>query len=162
MSVHASAALSFGHEPRCLLQSWAGPIAALGPERKYSPAVQPIYRDSMQSYIGHGSASRDRSALQSKRNAIPVSGHVGLQGCDMLKIPHCLDNRITDGGKVSPTHRLRSTPQKLYFYATGTHFCYRLSKPQGPVRPEGLGKLKKFSQLIGSRNRDLPAYSTVS
>jgi hypothetical protein len=29
-----------------------------------------------------------------------------------------------DGGKVvSPTHRPRSTPQKHYFSASGTHFC---------------------------------------
>jgi hypothetical protein len=36
----------------------------------------------------------------------------------MLRIPHCLDNRLTDGGKVvSPTHRPRSTPHKHYFSA---------------------------------------------
>jgi hypothetical protein len=35
-----------------------------------------------------------------------------------------LDNRLTDGGTfVSPTHRPRSTPQKHYFSASGTHFC---------------------------------------
>jgi hypothetical protein len=28
----------------------------------------------------------------------------------MLRIPHCLDNRLTEGGKVvSPMHRTRST-----------------------------------------------------
>jgi hypothetical protein len=63
----------------------------------------------------------------------------------MLRIPHYLDNRLTDGGKVvSPTHPPHFTPQKNhYFYVSGTHFCYRLSKPKGLVRPEGLGKLKK-------------------
>jgi hypothetical protein len=30
------------------------------------------------------------------------------------------------------------------------------------VRPEGLGKLKKFIHLIGSRARDVPACSIVS
>jgi hypothetical protein len=31
----------------------------------------------------------------------------------MLRIPHCLDSRLTDGGwVVSPTHRPHSTPQK--------------------------------------------------
>jgi hypothetical protein len=29
------------------------------------------------------------------------------------------------------------------------------------MRLEGLGKLKKFIHLIGSRTRDLPAYITV-
>jgi hypothetical protein len=39
----------------------------------------------------------------------------------MLKIPHCLDNRLTDGGKVvSPTHQPHFTPQKHdYFYVSG-------------------------------------------
>jgi hypothetical protein len=52
-------------------------------------------------------------------------------------------------------------PQKRYFSASGTHFSYRLSKPQGLVRPEGLGKLKKFIHLIGTRTRDFLAYSIV-
>jgi hypothetical protein len=65
----------------------------------------------------------------------------------MLRIPHCLDNRLIDGGKaVSPTHPPHFTPLKhFYFSVSGTHFCLRLSKPQGVVRPEGLGKLKIFS-----------------
>jgi hypothetical protein len=43
----------------------------------------------------------------------------------------------------------------------GAHFCYRLSKPQGLVRPEGLGQFKKFIHLNGPPTRDLPACSTV-
>jgi hypothetical protein len=70
----------------------------------------------------------------------------GLQGCEMLRIPHCLHSRLTDGGKVvSPTRRLRSTPQKHYSSASGAHFCSGLSEPQSLVRPEGLGKLKKIN-----------------
>jgi hypothetical protein len=59
----------------------------------------------------------------------------------MLRIPHCLDNRLIDGGKVvSLTHTPHFTPQKHYyllnvsvqlankrglkkFNVTGTHFC---------------------------------------
>jgi hypothetical protein len=42
----------------------------------------------------------------------------------MLRISHCLDNRLTDGGKVfSSTHRAQPTPQKHYFPPSGTHFC---------------------------------------
>jgi hypothetical protein len=48
------------------------------------------------------------------------------------------------------------TPQKHYFYASGTHFCQRLSKSQGLMRPEGLDKFIKIIHLIGSRTRDLP------
>jgi hypothetical protein len=44
----------------------------------------------------------------------------------MLRIPHCLDNRLIGGGKVvSPTHRPYFTPQKHYYFkVSGTHFCY--------------------------------------
>jgi hypothetical protein len=60
----------------------------------------------------------------------------------MLKIPHGLDNRLTDGGKVvSPTHP--------------PHFT-----PQGLVRPEGLGKFKK-NHLIGYGTSDLPVFIIV-
>jgi hypothetical protein len=42
----------------------------------------------------------------------------------MLRIPHCLDNRLKDGGNfISPTHQPRSNPQKYCFSAFGTHFC---------------------------------------
>jgi hypothetical protein len=41
----------------------------------------------------------------------------------MLRIPHCLDSRLTDGGKdVISMHRPRSTPQKHYYVSvSGTH-----------------------------------------
>jgi hypothetical protein len=49
------------------------------------------------------------------------------------------------GKVVSLTHRQRSTSQKHYFSASGTHFSKRLFEPQGLGLPEGLGKIKKFS-----------------
>jgi hypothetical protein len=65
----------------------------------------------------------------------------------MLRIPHCLDNRLTDGGKVvSPMHLSHFTPQKhFYLYVYGTNFCLRLSELQGVVRLKGLGKFKKIT-----------------
>jgi hypothetical protein len=41
-------------------------------------------------------------------------------------------------------HRPRSTSQKHYFSASGTHVYSKLSKPQGLLRPEELGSLMKF------------------
>jgi hypothetical protein len=35
------------------------------------------------------------SKFESK--TIPVTGREGVEGCEMLWIPHCLDNRLTDG-----------------------------------------------------------------
>jgi hypothetical protein len=68
----------------------------------------------------------------------------------MLTIPHCLENRLIDGDKVvSPTHPLQFTPYKHYYFnVSGTHFCQRLSKPQGLVRPKGLGKLKNSPRRV--------------
>jgi hypothetical protein len=78
-----------------------------------------------------------------------VTDRGGLYGCEMLRILHFLDNPLTDSGKVlSLTRRPRSTPQKYYFSASGTHFCYRLIEPHGLVRPEGLRKLKKKNCLL--------------
>jgi hypothetical protein len=48
--------------------------------------------------------------------SLKVTGRGGLEGCEMLRIPHCLDNRLTDGGKARvfrrdspPTRSRRST-----------------------------------------------------
>jgi hypothetical protein len=52
----------------------------------------------------------------SKSKAISVTGSGSLYGCKILRIPHCLDSRLTDGGKiVSPTHRpLLYSPETLF------------------------------------------------
>jgi hypothetical protein len=64
------------------------------------------------------------SSSKKKCKAIPVTGRGGPIGCEMLRIPHCLDNRLTDGGKVvSLTRRPCPTPQKHYFSASDAHFC---------------------------------------
>jgi hypothetical protein len=51
--------------------------------------------------------------------------------------------------------------RNVYFSASDTYFCWRLSKPLALVRLEGLVKLKKYSDVIGFRTRNLPACSTV-
>jgi hypothetical protein len=61
---------------------------------------------------------------EKKSKAIPVTGRGGLQGCEILRIPHCLDNRLIDGGKVvSSTHWPHFTPQKHYYF----FLCFRYS-----------------------------------
>jgi hypothetical protein len=60
--------------------------------------------------IIHGSG---RSA-----KAIPVIGHGGPQGCDRSRLPHFLDNRLTDGSKVvSLMRRLPFNPQEDSWYS---------------------------------------------
>jgi hypothetical protein len=74
----------------------------------------------------------------------------------MLRIPHCLDSRLTDGDKVvSPTHPSRFTPHRNIIFMFLVLISVR-SKPQELVRPEGLGKFK--NHLIGNRTLDLPVF----
>jgi hypothetical protein len=37
---------------------------------------------------------------EAESGAAPVTGRGGLQGCEMLRISHCLENRPTDVGVV--------------------------------------------------------------
>jgi hypothetical protein len=51
--------------------------------------------------------------------ATPVTDHEDPYGCGRSRIPHFLDNRLTDGGEVvSLTRRPSFTPRKI----PGTHF----------------------------------------
>jgi hypothetical protein len=54
--------------------------------------------------------------LDIKSEAIPVTGRGFLQGCEMLRAPHCLDNRLTDGDKVASLTRrpLLYSPETLF------------------------------------------------
>jgi hypothetical protein len=45
------------------------------------------------------------------------------------------------------------TPRKI----PGTHFCYRLSRPQGHSAAGGIRSIEKSNNLIGNRTRDLLA-----
>jgi hypothetical protein len=51
-----------------------------------------------------------------KVKAITVTGRGGLQVCEMLMIPQCLENLLKDGGTVDiHMHRLCCTPQEHVF-----------------------------------------------
>jgi hypothetical protein len=77
----------------------------------------------------------------------------------MLRILHCLDNRLTDVGKVvSLTHRPHFTPQKHLLLFTSVRGQVN---PRATVRLEGISKWKQLIDLIETRTRDLLAWSTV-
>jgi hypothetical protein len=72
----------------------------------------------------------DRDIAVKKGKAIPVTGREGPNGSETLRLPHSLDSRRTDGSKVvSLTRRSAALYPPGRF--PGTHFCYRLSRPQG-------------------------------
>jgi hypothetical protein len=55
---------------------------------------------------------------KAKGKAIPVTGHGGPLGCETLRVPHYLDDRLTDGCKVvSLTRQLPFTPQEDSWYS---------------------------------------------
>jgi hypothetical protein len=99
--------------------------------------------------------------MQKKSKAIPVTGCGGLNGCEVLRIPHCLDSWLTDGSEVaSLTHQPLCTSQKHFLFVSGIHFSYRLSKPKGLEWLEGLDKVI-FNYLIGSQTCKLPDCNTM-
>jgi hypothetical protein len=62
-----------------------------------------------------------------KSKAIPVIGRGDLQGCEISKLLHFLENQHTDGGEVvSLTRR----PPFTYRKVPGKHFCQRLCPSQ--------------------------------
>jgi hypothetical protein len=70
----------------------------------------------------------------------------------MLRMPHCLDNWLIDGGKVvGPTHRSHVTPQKHFFF-----LCFRYSfllEAEQTPGPSAAGRIREISKyylmLIG-------------
>jgi hypothetical protein len=63
----------------------------------------------------------DKKICKSKKDigkAIPVTGHGGPYGCETLRVPHYLDNRLTDGGEVvSLMRRPPFTPHEDSWYS---------------------------------------------
>jgi hypothetical protein len=65
---------------------------------------------------------------------------------------------LTDGGEVDSLMRRQPfTPRKI----PGTHFCYRLSQPQGHSAAGRVRSIEKSNDLIGNGTRDLPACRIV-
>ena len=77
--------------------------------------------------------------------------------------PRGLGSRISrqsahEGGKVvSPTHRPPLPPGNI----PGTHFCQRLSQPQGHSAAGRIMSMKNSNDTIGNRTGDLPTCSAV-
>jgi hypothetical protein len=52
------------------------------------------------------------------KKAIPITGRGGPLGCETSRLPHFLDNRLTDGGEVvSLMRRTPFTPQEDSWYS---------------------------------------------
>jgi hypothetical protein len=61
--------------------------------------------------------------------AVPVTGREGPDGCEMSRIPHFVDSRLTHGGEfVSLTQRPPFTPQDDSWYS----FLLEAESTSGP------------------------------
>jgi hypothetical protein len=71
----------------------------------------------------------------------------------MSRLTHFLDNRLTNSGEVVSLTRRRKIP--------GTHFCWRLSRPQGYSAAGKIRSNEKSHDFTENRTRHLPACSIM-
>jgi hypothetical protein len=91
-----------------------------------------------------------------KGKAIPLQAWSGPEGSRKMRFLCFMTTE--DGGKVvSLTHRPPLPPGNT----PGTHFFYRLSRPQGHSATGRIMLLKNSNDTIGNRTRDLPVCSVV-
>ena len=84
-------------------------------------------------------------------SAVPLQTWSGPEGSRKLRFPDFMTT-AQDGGKVvSLTHRPPLPPGNT----SGTHFCWRLSRPQGHSATGKIMSPQNSNDTIGNRTRDL-------
>jgi hypothetical protein len=78
--------------------------------------------------------------------SIPVTGRGGPYVCETSNLLHFLDSRLKDGSEAAS---LKRRPHFTLRKIPGTHFCYRLSRPQDHSTVE-LGQLKNSMTSCGN------------
>jgi hypothetical protein len=78
-------------------------------------------------------------------------------GVQEVKAPKFLDNQHMKVVRLSALPPAAFTPGNI----PGTHFCYRMSRPQGHSATETIMSMKNSNDTIGNRTRDLPACNAV-
>jgi hypothetical protein len=97
----------------------------------------------------------DKGKGKGKGKGFPLQDWSGPDCSRKLRFPDFMTT-AQDGGKVvNLTHRPPLPPGNT----PGTHFCYRLSRPQGHSATGSIMSLKNSNDTIGNRTRDLPVCS---
>jgi hypothetical protein len=74
----------------------------------------------------------------------------------MLRIPHCLQSRLRDGGQVFS--RLHFSPESTFWYSC----LLQAHMPKGHSAAGRIGPIEKLSDLTGTRVRNPPACTAQS
>jgi hypothetical protein len=102
-------------------------------------------------------ALKENITLKKNGKAVPLQAWSGSEGSRKLRSPDYMTT-AQDGGKVvSLMHRPPLAPGN----APGTHFCYRLSRPQGHSAMGRIMSMKNSNDTIWNRASDLPICSAV-
>jgi hypothetical protein len=76
----------------------------------------------------------------------------------MLRIPHCLESQLIDGGKGMSLMRQPFYSPETLLLSFWYSYLLETDKPQGLVQTEGLGKLIKIIHL----NRNKRTWNYIS
>jgi len=98
-----------------------------------------------------------KAVVPKRRGIRPITGPMCPEGSRKLRFPDCVA-MAQDGGKVvSLTHRPLLPPENT----PGTHFCQRLSRPQGHSAIGRIISMKNSNDTIWNLTNDLSICSTA-
>jgi hypothetical protein len=109
-----------------------------------------------QKCIGRPHANRIPSTIYFIKIS-PITGPRCPEGFRNLRFPDYVTMAQKGGKVVSLTYRPALPPENT----PGTHFCYRLSRPQGHSAIGRITPMKNSNDTIWNRTRDLPICSIV-
>ena len=98
-----------------------------------------------------------QGARVNKSKAVPLQAWSGPESSRKLSFPDFMTTAQGGGKVVNLTHRPHLPPGN----SPGTHFCLRLSRPQGHSAIGRIMSMKNSNETIWIRTSDLPICSTA-
>jgi hypothetical protein len=95
--------------------------------------------------------------IREKVKAVPLQAWSGPEGSRKLRFPDFMTTAQNGSKVVSLMHRPPLPPGNT----PGTHFCYRLSRPQSHSATGSIMSQRNSNDTIGNRTRDRPVCSVV-